>query len=324
MRTRRALPLAAACAVLVIAPGDAAAAYDFKVPCDKRARAGKPLVPGYNCRTVVVQRYPRRYVVYVPRDQDFNRGRKAPLVLGFHGSNGSGGNFMKKGWVNQAERNGVLLAFGTGLEAAILTEDGHVETKWVNPESVPTIDPDRKPPGYPNSADWPANDGLFISRMLDDVKGEAKVDNKRVYTAGFSNGGNMAAEVVVQLPGEIAGVAGFGGSHTLERDVSEPPPYLLAFGQNDQHLGRRADLPVPLDPSRWPDYPLWIDRIETASSNWGVSGQPRVTRRSTFTRLAWDLDNDGILAITLLAELGHTYPSFAARMSWRFFEEFAS
>ena len=324
MRTRCVLSLAAACSILVLAPGSAAAAYDYKVPCDKTARAGKPLVRGFNCRTVGVQRYPRRYVIYVPRDEDFERNKKAPLVLGFHGSDGSGGNFIKKGWVKQAERNGVLLAFGTGLEAAILTKDGHVETKWVNPESIPTIDPDRKPPGYPDSADWPANDGIFIDRMLDDVQEQAKVDNRRVYTAGFSNGANMAAEVVVRKPGEIDGVAGFGGSHTLERDVSEPAPYLLAFGQNDSHLGDRDELPVPLDPAAWPDFPLWVNRIETTASNWGVSGRPRTARRSNLTRLTWDLDNDGVLAIVLLEGLGHAYPSYGAKMSWRFFEDFAS
>lgn len=323
MWTRRLSPLAAVCAAILVTAPASEAAYDYKVPCDKTARAGKPLTRGFNCRTVVVQRYPRRYVVYVPRDNSFELNRKAPLVLGFHGSGGSGGNFIKNGWVRQAERNGVLLAFGTALEASIVPEGGHVETKWVTPESAPTIDPDVKPRRYPASADWPANDTAFVRRMLTDVDDATKVDDKRVYTAGFSNGANMAAEVVVDNPGDMAAVAGFGGSHTVERDVAEPVPYFLAFGQNDRHLGRPADLPVPLDPSTWPQYPLWTDRVETTASNWGVDEQPQVSRRAALTRLLWELDT-GVLAISLLAELGHSYPSFGAKVSWKFFERYAS
>jgi poly(3-hydroxybutyrate) depolymerase len=291
------------------------------VPCDILSDPGEPLERGFNCRTIEVQGFPRIYVVYVPRDPDFRLNRKAPLVLGQHGSGGRGGSFLlSSGWAVRAERDGILLAFGTALEASVTAEDGNVETRWNAYGQSEQIDLSLKPPGYPDTADWPADDVGFVEAIIDDVEDSAKVDRDRVFATGFSNGAAFSARLGIEASDRIAAVAGFAGSLVEIADVPEPIPYLLVWGADDHHVTVNGT-PVPMHPSQWGPHTFWLTTIAATSQSWGAGGPPdRIVAGPPATMLAWDLA-EADLRIALVDGLGHEYPSGAPKLAWRFFED---
>ena len=89
-------------------------------PCEA---AGAAYEVGVNCRTVEHDGVERRYVVYVP--QRPAEGDRAPVVLMFHGSSGTGEQFLRtSGWREQADRTGLIAVFPTGLRYRVLDPAG--------------------------------------------------------------------------------------------------------------------------------------------------------------------------------------------------------
>src|SRR5687768_9173261 len=77
--------------------------------------AGDPYVPGVNCRTVVVNGYNREYYVYVPPVLN-RRDSGVPIVLGYHGSGGSGLGFLaNSGLLEKADEKGFIGVFQSAL-----------------------------------------------------------------------------------------------------------------------------------------------------------------------------------------------------------------
>jgi poly(3-hydroxybutyrate) depolymerase len=115
MLTRTLIAALAAASVLV-RPGNAASPWDFNVPCDSTGYAGTPFVRGINCRVVPVEGYPRQYIVYVPRSPAFLLTKERPVVVVYHGSNGSASSaFNGMGWWQKAEAERFVAVFGSGL-----------------------------------------------------------------------------------------------------------------------------------------------------------------------------------------------------------------
>src|SRR3954471_1436066 len=198
--TRQAVraPLAIALAAGLLAPAAASAA-----PAGCPA-AGRPYDAGVNCRTVEVDGYPRRFLVYVP-----NRGTATgtrPVVFMFHGSSGTGDQFLRiSGWREQADATGLIAVFPTGLSYRDL-DTGRLTTKWNDGHLDQEVDLGERPPDYPGGAPWPADDVGFTDAMLADVRTQLPVDRHRVYASGFSNGANFAARLGVERSTVLAAV----------------------------------------------------------------------------------------------------------------------
>ncbi len=143
--------------------------------------------PGESEITVLSGGVERTAILHVPPAA---AGQHLPLLVGLHGA---GGKFFQSysGFSVLADSEGFIAVYPNPLEEA----DGH--TFW---------NIDEAPAG--------AGDVQFISDLLDYVESEECVNTSRVYAAGVSNGGGMAALLACQLSARFAAFASIAGGYS--------------------------------------------------------------------------------------------------------------
>jgi poly(3-hydroxybutyrate) depolymerase len=190
---------------------------------------GSSYVIGTNCRYIVFDQYPRRYVVYVPA----NVRASSPVVVMLHGTGENGERFYhNSGWREQADSAGWMVVFPSSLPAFVI-EDNAWRTKW-NAFSADVVDTTQRPPMYPAGVEFPANDVGFISAVLDDLIANSSVDTRRLFVTGFSNGAGMGARLALELSDRIAAAGLFGAGFDLSTFVpGRPVPVMLVTGSRD-------------------------------------------------------------------------------------------
>ena len=209
-------------------------------PCPEREPAGTLYVRGVNCRVVEIDGYPRRYIVYVPTNPVFNLEDDMPVVFMHHGTGGDDEKFLRiSGWAEKAEQVGLVAVFPTGLVYLVFGEtfcDGATcvlepprhKTKWNEYGLASKVDLNDKPPGYPDSGPWPADDIKFVRTMVGDLEASGlNIDPGRRYVSGFSNGAAFCMRVAVELS-DLFAAAGCsaGGLPGVYTPVRKIPVYL--------------------------------------------------------------------------------------------------
>ncbi|QDU22337.1 extracellular catalytic domain type 1 short-chain-length polyhydroxyalkanoate depolymerase [Urbifossiella limnaea] len=151
----------------------------------------------------------RTYLVHVPKGLDAKT--PAPVVVVFHGA-GMTARIMRAvtGLDAVADKHRFVVAYpdGTGL----------IPT-W-NSGGIPFV---------VNKTD----DVVFARDLLDDLKAVAAVDPKRVYAAGFSNGGMMTYKLANEQADAFAAVCAVGGTMTYEEPAPKRPVPVLHFHGTD-------------------------------------------------------------------------------------------
>jgi polyhydroxybutyrate depolymerase len=154
----------------------------------------------------------RSYLLYVPE-------RVAPspaLVLFLHGRGGSPAGIRERtraGFDALADREGFLVAYPAALHGAWNT--GH---RWARSD---------------------ADDVAFLSALIDQVIAEYRVDPRRVYVTGFSNGAGMSYWLACARSDKIAALAPVAGGLARVKlqpcaDASKRPiPLLIIHGTAD-------------------------------------------------------------------------------------------
>lgn len=154
--------------------------------------------------TLVHDDVQRQYYLYAPPGLEGN----APLVIALHGRGGTGpGMAMLTGFDAVAEQHGFIVAYPSGIEQ-----------QWNYVEGIE---------GYTNET----SDIAFLRALVADIAARHAVDARRVYVAGFSNGGFMAQRLACAANDVFAayasvGAAGFGGQPSV---CGEPGPLPLLF-----------------------------------------------------------------------------------------------
>ncbi len=104
------------------------------------------------------------------------------------------------------------------------------------------------------------DDGGYLKKVINDVKTRLSVDGRRIYLAGFSNGGILVYRFAEEHPDEIAAVAGISstiGSIDPQRRwdwiLPEPDalvPVFIAHGLDDESIFiREENSAYPWSPS---------------------------------------------------------------------------
>ncbi|MBI3778439.1 MAG: hypothetical protein HY274_05955 [Gammaproteobacteria bacterium] len=181
-----------------------------------QAASPKPTTmhPGDNTVELTFDGLKRRYIVHVPPAYDGKT--PAPVVIMFHGGGGKArGAMSETGWSAKADKEYFLAVY---------------------PEGVPR-DPSRHASFVANPQSW--NDGSsrailaaaqkniddvgFIQAMLDDLSARLRVDSRRIYATGFSNGASMTFRVGRELATRLAAIAPVAGSDWLEQPAPARP-----------------------------------------------------------------------------------------------------
>ena len=147
----------------------------------------------------------RTYLVHVPKGIDPKT--PAPVVVAYHGAGMTGRIFRAvTGLDAHADEKRFVVVYPDGT--------GFVPT-W-NSGGIPFI---------VNRSD----DVAFTRDLLADLKAVTAVDPKRVYAAGFSNGGMMAYKLANELADTFAAVCAVGGTMTYDDPAPKRPVPVIHF-----------------------------------------------------------------------------------------------
>ena len=158
----------------------------------------------------------REYALFLPTD--YEKLDSLPLVLNLHGSyvGESGPRQMSASGMNMvADTAGFMVVYPTGI----------------NRDGIPGF-------WYTGLVD-PVNGMEFINVLLDTLVHLYKVDEDRIYSCGFSSGGNMSCNLAYSIPHRIAAIANVAGA--IDGDVmrslelEKPMPFLSVHGTADNY-----------------------------------------------------------------------------------------
>lgn len=168
------------------------------------------IAPTREVVTVPVDGVDRRAIVEAPA----NAAKEAcPLVFGFHGH---GGNMRNSERSFQLSRHWpeAIVVYPQGLNTATKN------------------DPEGKRPGWQNMLNRAGDRDLkFVDALLKQVQGKYKVDSKRIFAMGHSNGGGFTYLLMRERPNVFAG---YGPSSANGMVGSGPAkPVFHIAGRND-------------------------------------------------------------------------------------------
>lgn len=169
-----------------------------------------PLGPGDHTRTLMVGGQSRTYLVHVPKGHDPKK--PAPVVLALHGM-GMTGSMMDwlTGLNKKSDEAGFVVVYPSGL--FLMWNAGSFTGKTAK--------------GKPD-------DVAFIGKVLDDLGTVVKVDEKRVYACGMSNGAMMCYRLAAEMSDRIAAIAPVAGTIAIEESKPKRPVPVIHFhGTND-------------------------------------------------------------------------------------------
>jgi polyhydroxybutyrate depolymerase len=166
-----------------------------------------------NAHTLSVDGAERNYLLHVPPSYDSQT--PVPLLLVLHGRGGDGERISAlTGFSELADEKNFIAVYPDGLE-----------NQWNYVKDVP---------GYSSMTQ---DDTAFLLALLDEVSSRYEIDDKRIYVAGFSNGGFMTQRLACDAPERFAAfasvsAAGFGGMPELCKTPA-PLSILLMHGTLD-------------------------------------------------------------------------------------------
>ena len=194
--------------------------------------------PGTSEREVRVGDDTRSYVLHLPASVRRNRIGVAvsyPLLLVLHGSGANGGTVeMQSGMDHLADSAHFIVAYPNGETALFgLRSDWNAGRCCGSP------------------ARGNVDDIAFFRATIDDIARHVPVDRRRVYVAGFSDGGRMAYRVACDAASMVAAIGVVAGSVVDDTCVpSRPVPLIVFHGTADGEVPYgdppEANAPTPL------------------------------------------------------------------------------
>jgi polyhydroxybutyrate depolymerase len=189
---------------------------------------------GDSTRSMTYEGRSRSYLLHIPPSYD-NRTH-LPLVIVLHGGGGSG---------QQMKRHLTL-----GGRDALADEEGFVV---VYPDGVERHWNDGRGLDRHRSHREAVDDVGFISKLIDHHVATLRIDKRRIYVTGISNGGLMSYRLACKLNGKIAAIAAVtaplpeklvgtctpsAGVSVLIMNGTEDP--LVPWEGGDIHIGRQT------------------------------------------------------------------------------------
>ncbi len=170
---------------------------------------------GTDTHRIAVGSLSRSYILSVPSKRPTTSAgvvRAYPLVIVLHGSSGSADDMRQTtGMDSLGEAGRFLVAYPNGLQGA----GGLYPSDWNAGTCCGA------------SARENVDDVGFISGMITEIGKHVALDKRRIYVAGFSDGGRMAHHLACQLSTTIAAIAVVSGS--LKDDSCAPKSAVALF-----------------------------------------------------------------------------------------------
>jgi len=165
-------------------------------------------------RTIEVDGVSRRALVFAAKDT----AKASPLVFVFHGFTGNALHAAGAYKVHQ-EWPEATVVYPQGLEVSLLNRKG---PGW---QIAPRVQEDR--------------DVKFFDALLADLKKTNKIDDKRIYTCGMSNGAIFSYVLLSQRGSVFAAAAPVGGFAPPAFNGAPSTPILIIHGKADDLISVR-------------------------------------------------------------------------------------
>ena len=281
-----------------------------------------------NCRVldaVGTDQRDRRFVVVAPASA--LRRPSTPVVYFFHGTGGTGEQWFRiSRWRELAHRFGFVAVFPTALGFDLNSDASGLAKNVFN---VIGQDCDLVTPGQL------PDDVAYVRAIHADLTAHLRVDARRVYAAGFSNGGQMVHRLAAEA-GDIFAAGGAWAGMPAEacatdpaRRSADPAPVWNGMGSEDDRYTGEREIELPISRPRLLQVRLnavfggaatVYGTQRVASRRLAIGDLARVPRvRGSSVRPVWS----DVLAFdrtrtagpraqylfVLLDDLGHAYPN---------------
>jgi polyhydroxybutyrate depolymerase len=185
----------------------------------ERFSGGGGETEGLAKKTWTVDGVERTALVYLPKKEAKSdaEAKALPVIFVFHG-HGGGSMHVASRFALHKEWPEAIVVYPQGL-----------------PTPAPVVDPEGKRNGWQKYiGDQADRDLKFFDAMLATLKKEQKVDEKRIYSAGHSNGGFFSYTLAAARPEVLAAIAPVAGTMNL-RDLPQykPIPIFHVAGEGD-------------------------------------------------------------------------------------------
>lgn len=247
-------------------------------------------------RSLTVGGRTRSYVVHVPPELDPQK--PAPVVLALHGATMTGPLMAWFSGLNaKADEAGFIVVYpnGTGRRSSYFWNAGHC---------------------CGAAAQNNVDDVAFIRALLDDLGQAHRIDPKRVFATGMSNGAMMAYRLASELSDRIAAVAPVAGTMACsDCRTTRSVPVLHIHGTEDEFVpfgggkGAKSISGVP-HRSVADTIAAWVNANGCRPEPAAVEELPdRAGDRMKVTRTAYRGDAAGAEVVLItVAGGGHTWP----------------
>ena len=153
----------------------------------------------------------------------------------------------------------------------------------------------------------------FIGKLLDDLGTVVKVDEKRVYACGMSNGGMMCYRLAAELSDRIAAIAPVAGTIAIDESKPKRPVPVIHF-----HGTKDTFVPFEMGKDKTPSF-MKLKGVEESIQTWvklnGCEEKPKTDTLSKdgdemkVTRKTYGGGKEGAeVVLIVIEEGGHTWP----------------
>lgn len=177
-------------------------------------------------KVVTVDGLQRTYIVQLPSDY-YESTTEKPLVIGLHGTGGSGAQFENDyGFSQKAEQADFIAVYPNG----VMKNDGLLKIRTWNAGGCCDY-------AMYNDID----DVKFISTIIDNIIANYRINAKKIYVVGMSNGGMMAYKLANDISNKIAAVGIVSATMFCEKDLTKTGVVPII------HIHSLQDTKVPLN-----------------------------------------------------------------------------
>lgn len=250
---------------------------------------------------VIIDGLVRTYTIKLPRDY-YDSAHERPLVIGLHGTGGSAEQFERTyGFNEKSDEAGFVAVYADG----VIKDDGRGLFQIRTWNAGTCCDYAM----YNN-----INDVKFISTLIDSIGRRFRINRKKVYIAGMSNGGMMAYRLASELPDKIAGIGVVSGTMVAEKDMSRQGTVPII------HIHAIPDTKVPFTggigigevhfPHAMDGIQYWVNRNNCQTT-------PVAEYRQGYQLQSWPGQNgQPLIQLYLTEDGGHAWPSTARQGRW--------
>jgi polyhydroxybutyrate depolymerase len=248
----------------------------------------------------------RTAVIFIPKTEQVPRAGWT-IVMMLHGAGGSSKNVIEStGWAELGEKEGFITIFPDGTAR----NEKRQQSFLGNPQTWNSGGKQSLAAGESSATAKNVDDVGFLVTLIDRVRHECKIDPRRIYVAGHSNGAGMAYRFAFERS-DIVAAAGVVAGHffpepkpldhpvSLIQIVGDKDPFTPMAGGDVSIAGRTATLPLAQQAPR-----SWAAMI-------GIQSEPNVIQDDEKLRiLRWGPSNNGAeVQSVVIKGHGHAYPS---------------